>query len=533
MQVRDALANLYDPVALQAHSLTGILVDTRKRLDSPQGGAALRERLLAAIERLKPGPHVDPVARVWRPYQILQLRYIEARDPGEIQHRLAMSKSQYYRDHESAHAALVALLWEDVQAGYPVQTDLEEPDGALVGRDRTAVLIGAEAHALPKPGTGLPRRWLVIGGCTLAVVVALSAVFCNRSTPAHPTGAKASPRANASATSLPQRAGVVGATSLAPTLSVYAGNGQPGYANGAAAQARFNGPFGLSVDRNGTVYVADTGNNRIRMIISSGLVLDVAGSGVAGYADGPAASAQFSAPNAVTVVPDGTVYIGDAGNLRIRAVSPAGTVTTLAGSGVAGYVDGVGTGAHFTATGTVISDGAGNVYVPDRQDNVIRKITPAGGVSTYAGSGVRGHQDGPATTAQFNSPQRGGGVDAAGNVYILDTGDYRIRKISPQGTVSTVAGTGVFGFSDGPAAQAQFSSDIQGVITDDAGTLYVMDAGNRRIRKVAPDGTVSTLYQFTDPGQSPGNIKVDRAGNLYISDREHNVIYKLTVSRER
>jgi serine/threonine protein kinase, bacterial len=140
------------------------------------------------------------------------------------------------------------------------------------------------------------------------------------------------------------------------------------------------------------------------------------------------------------------VYVGDSGNLRVRAISPAGVVSTLAGSGAAGYVDGAGAGASFTATGAVISDGAGNVYVPDRNSNVVRKITPAGVVSTFAGSGIRGHVDGPVSSAQFNGPQRGGGVDKAGNVYILDTDDWRIRKISRDGTVTTVAGTGNFGY---------------------------------------------------------------------------------------
>src|SRR5207248_227821 len=133
----------------------------------------------------------------------------------------------------------------------------------------------------------------------------------------------------------------------AATLRVYAGSGQAGYENGPALVAHFSGPFGLSVDRDGMVYVADTGNQRIRRIISSGLVIDVAGSGVAGYLDGPGPAAQFNNPNAVTAGLDGTVYVGDLGNLRIRAVSPLGVVTTLAGTGEAGYVDGPGSIAQF------------------------------------------------------------------------------------------------------------------------------------------------------------------------------------------
>jgi sugar lactone lactonase YvrE len=190
----------------------------------------------------------------------------------------------------------------------------------------------------------------------------------------------------------------------------------------------------------------------------------------------------------------------------------------------------VGSAARFTATATVISGPDGSVYVPDGANNVVRKITPAGVVSTFAGNGQRGHVDGPYGVAQLNAPIRGGGVDAAGNVYVLDTGDNKIRKIAPDGSISTVAGT-VPGYLDGPASEARFSNEILGVITDAMGNLFVMDAGNRRVRKVTAEGAVSTLFEFTDPNMTPGNIKVDAAGNLFISDRPHHRIYKLTIAR--
>src|SRR5262249_53955959 len=148
-----------------------------------------------------------------------------------------------------------------------------------------------------------------------------------------------------------------------------------------------------------------------------------------------------------------------------------------------------------------------------------------------ARSGKQGRRDGPGDVAHFNNPQRFGGVDGAGNLYVLDSGDSRIRKISPEGVVSTAAGSGVLGFADGDVAEARFSNNIVGLCVEDAGNLFIMDAGNRRVRLVTPTGVVSTLFEFTDPAQSPGNIKVDRGGDLYISDREHNVIYKLTVHR--
>jgi serine/threonine-protein kinase len=308
------------------------------------------------------------------------------------------------------------------------------------------------------------------------------------------------------------------------SLSIYAGNGESGHTNGTAAAARFAGPFGLGLDNGATLYVADTGNHRIRSVGPTGLVLDVAGSGIEGFADGPRAEAQFSSPNAVTVGPDGTIYVADAGNLRIRAIGPSGIVSTLAGSGVAGYVDGVGMEAQFPILGAIVAGPDGVMYVPDRLNNIIRRVTPSGVVSTFAGTGIRGHVDGPREAAQFNVPMRMGGVDSGGNVYVLDTGDNYVRKISPEGTVSTVAGSAVAGFADGTVREAQFSSDILGLTSDAPGNVYVMDAGNHRVRLVTPEGIVSTLFEFTDLNHAPGNIKRDAAGNFYLSDRQHNVI---------
>jgi len=515
-QVRDALANLYDPVALSAHPLG--------RLLTPVGGAgrgfqgsALRETLATAIEHLKPGPEVDSGARPWRPYRVLRLRYIECLDPTEVQQRLGMSRSLYYREHEAALAALTAGLHGLGTAGQ--ETPGFSPSTGAA-EDRVDRITETSGGAAP--------RVRAIGGFALGMLAVLSLLFVAQKVFPHSAAEKAGGGTGATGR---QAAGTSAGAVTSVTLSVFAGNGQAGHVNGAAAQAEFSGPFGLSVASNGTLYVADTGNQCIRRVGPTGLVSDVAGSGVDGYADGPAATAQFSSPNAVTVGPDGTVYVGDFGNLRIRAISPSGTVSTLAGSGVRGYVNGFGTAAQFAATGAVITDAAGNVYVPDPFNSVVRRITPAGVVSTFAGNGTRGHLDGPAGIAQFNSPMRGGGVDGAGNVYILDTADNAIRKITPAGIVSTVAGGGAPGFADGPITDAKFSSNILGIMSDAAGNLYVMDAGNRRVRAVSRDGVVSTLFEFTDPNQAPGNIKVDKDGNLYLSDREHNVIYKLTIQR--
>jgi sugar lactone lactonase YvrE len=534
-QVRDALAHVYDPVALRAHPLSLMLVATNGRLSKPQGGAALRLQLIAAIGGLKPGPQTAPNAKAWRPYRILQLRYVEGYDPSEVQHQLGLSKSQYYREHEAALGSLVALLGEQGWASrVSAASDMERPDAAaLAGDEPTGVVRSGDAEVTPArtPQSRQAWRWGVIGGCGLGVlVVALSLLFLSGI--AFPSRASVEDRtgSRASASGQPSPERDSGAPPASATLSVYAGTGEAGHTNGPAAMARFAGPLGLTIDDGGTIYVADTGNHRIRSITSTGLVLDVAGSGREGYADGPSALAQFSSPNAVTVGPDGTIYVADAGNLRIRAISPSGVVSTVAGSGLAGFANGLGTAAQFAVTGAIVADRAGNLYVPDRLNSVLRKISPAGVVSTFAGSGMRGHADGPADVAQFNVPVRMG-VDAIGNVYVVDIGDNRIRRITPEGVVSTVVGSGQPGFADGPVAQARFSETVMGICLDAFGNLYVMDAGNHRIRKVSPDGAVSTLFEFTNPDQTPANMKVDRAGKLYLSDRPHNVIYKVTVPR--
>jgi len=522
-QVRDALANLYDPVALRAHPLARLLAPVGGLDSGSQGGPALRQRLIAAIDDLKPGPRVDENARASRPYRILQLRYVEGLDATEVQHRLALSKSQYYREHEAALASLVALISAgaaEVRGSQPTRDqrpDAVETVSLHAAETRGAPVVAATSGQPPPPATA--PRWRAAGGFALGLLAALSLLFVAQKMLPPSTGAKGG-------------SGQQSPSSAPPTvtLSVYAGTGEAGYVNGPAASAQFAGQLGLTVDSHGEVDVADTGNNRVRRIGTNALVLDVAGSGVAGYADGPATTAEFSSPNALAVVSDGTIYVADAGNLRIRAISPTGDVSTLAGSGVAGYADGVGTAAQFAAAGAIAADSSGNVYVPDPINSVIRKITPAGVVSTFAGSGERGHVDGPPNVAEFDRTVRIAG-DSRGSIYVVDTGDSRIRKITAAGVVSTIAGTGSFGYSDGPATQAQFSNDIRGICVDSAGNLYAIDAGNRRVREVTANGMVSTLFELTDPNQTPWNMKADPAGNLYLSDREHNRIYKLTIRR--
>jgi len=203
-------------------------------------------------------------------------------------------------------------------------------------------------------------------------------------------------------------------------VNTLAGGGNP---------AQFNHPVGVAVDSSGNVYVADYGNHRIRKItLTSREVNTLAGSGTAGSADGLGTAAQFRNPTGVAVDAKGNVYVADFSNNRIRKITSGGEVDTLAGTGTPGSKDGAGTSAQFNEPTGVALDAEGNVYVADSGSHLIRKITPEGVVSTIAGSGTAGFKDDAGTEAQFNTP-KGVAVDAEGNIYVADHYNHRIRKI--------------------------------------------------------------------------------------------------------
>ncbi|MCH6198943.1 YDG domain-containing protein [Aquiflexum sp. LQ15W] len=306
-----------------------------------------------------------------------------------------------------------------------------------------------------------------------------------------------------------------------------------GFANGIGSAAQFQGPISLAVDASGNVYVADVENHRIRKITPEGGVSTLAGSSD-GFADGQGTAAQFNQPGGVSLDILGNVYVADAGNSRIRKITPAGQVSTLAGSSARGGAqDGQGTAAQFRRPVGVALDASGNVYVADQNNHRIRKITPAGVVSTLAGS-TAGFSDGQGTAAQFNTPF-GVSLDTLGNVYVADFLNNRIRKITPEGLVSTLAGS-TRGFSDGQGTAAQFSSPT-GVALDALGNVYVADVGNHRIRKITPAGGVSTLAGSTTGFadgfgsaarfSSPRDIALDFIGNIYVADQSNHRIRKI------
>jgi sugar lactone lactonase YvrE len=314
--------------------------------------------------------------------------------------------------------------------------------------------------------------------------------------------------------------------------------GEAGSVDGAASDARFNHPSGAAVDSAGNIYVGDSNNNTIRKITPTGVVSTLAGlPGSQGSDDGTGSAARFFHPYGITVAPDDNIYVADLDNHTIRKVTPAGVVTTLAGEALSqGSADGTGNAARFRSPISLAADTAGNIYVADGNNCTIRKITPAGVVTTLAGSaGSCGYADGNGSAARFDL-LRGVAVDGAGNVYVADTFNYTIRKISPNADVTTLAGLpGTMGSADGTGSAARFNHPW-GLASDIAGNLYVADTDNSTIRKVTPAGVVTTLAGLVGTqGSADGagsaarfnhtiGLTVDTSGNLFVPDGGNQTI---------
>jgi len=279
-----------------------------------------------------------------------------------------------------------------------------------------------------------------------------------------------------------------------PILSLLAGSVAQGNVDGTGTAARFNSPNALATDSAGNLYVAEY--NTVRKIAPGGVVTTLAGAaGTAGSSDGAGAGARFNQPGGIAVDSAGNVYVADTGNNTIRLITPAGNVTTLAGSaGVYGTVDGTGSGATFAApVGIAVAEPSGIVYVSEYGGNTVRAIAPGGVVTTLAGAaGVAGSIDGTGTAARFFQPQ-GMKINAAGNLILADSGNSTIRQVTPAGVVTTVAGiAGVTGAADGAVNAATFFVPLD-VVIDAAGDIYVADNNNFELRKISAGGTVSTI----------------------------------------
>jgi len=320
-------------------------------------------------------------------------------------------------------------------------------------------------------------------------------------------------------------------------VTTLAGSGKGGSSNGTGAAASFNNPIGVTVDSAGNLYIADYSNNLIRKMTASGVVTILAGSGTSGKDNGTGTAASFNGPNGIAVDSAGNVYVSELKNNLIRKITPAGVVTTLAGSGASGSNNGIGTAASFDLPFGIAVDSSGTVYVADAGNDLIRKITPAGVVTTLAGSGVDGKNDGTGTAASFDHPEDVA-IDNAGNLYVADNSNDLIRKISPAGVVTTLAGSGEEGFNDGVGTAATFSSP-SGIAVDRAGNMYVADTSYSLIRKISPAGVVTTLAGSGTSGRDDGagpdasfnnpyGVVVDSTGTVFVADTLNHLIRKIT-----
>lgn len=316
--------------------------------------------------------------------------------------------------------------------------------------------------------------------------------------------------------------------------------------SGPATSARLNYPFGVAVDSTGNIYIADTFNNRIRKVSTTGIITTIAGNGTFAFGGdgGPATSAQLGEPNDVTVDSAGNLYIVDTFNNRIRKVSVSGTITTVAGNGTAGISgdNGPATSAQLDYPSAAALDSAGNIYIADYQSSLIRKISGNGTITTVAGNTKYGFSgdSAPATNAQFD-PVVGINLDSAGNVYITDAENCRIRRVAG-GIVTTVAGSGICGFGgdNGPATSALLNSPFGRNAVDSAGNLYIADSNNNRIRKVS-NGVITTVAGTGRAGFAgdngpavsaqlsfPTSVALDSAGNLYITDQQNHRVREIS-----
>ena len=321
-------------------------------------------------------------------------------------------------------------------------------------------------------------------------------------------------------------------------VSTFAGNGSLGALNGKAEEASFSNLMGVAADSAGNIYVADSRNNLIRKISADGMVTTLAGSGKQGSDDGKGVSASFFFPAALTSDATGNVYVADTHNSMIRKITPEGTVTTIAGRispEVAKYRDTV---VKFDNPYGITVDKAGNVFVADWERDMIKKISPDGKITAFAGNGEKGAKDGKGSAATFFLPE-GLALDRAGNLYVADCYNNMIRKITPDGVVSTLAGKSLKGAADGKGKVASFSHP-DGLAVDRSGNIYVADVGNNKIRKITPDGVVSTIAGNGTRGGENGPVRaasfyrpfgltIDKDGNLYIADYQNNLVRKISL----
>lgn len=325
-----------------------------------------------------------------------------------------------------------------------------------------------------------------------------------------------------------------------PIVSTYAGTGSIGSVDGSLLTSSFNLPTISIFDNNQDLIVVDRSNNKIRKI-ANGQVTTIAGTGALGSVNGVATSSTFRYPDGAVVASDGTIYISDQSNHKIRKFTTDGMVSNFVGTNTAGYVDGNGTNARFNYPAAMAIDTQDNLYVADWGNHCIRKITPTGDVTTYAGiGGVSGDLDGNTTIAKFNGPT-GLCLDNFGNVYVADYSNHKIRKIDVLGNVITFVGTGIAGNVDGNASNATLNLPAV-VAFDGIENFYVTDSGNRKVRKIDAQGNVTTFAGTGVGGAVDGvasvasfraltGIIAKNETEFYVTDYNNHKIRKIKIYR--
>jgi sugar lactone lactonase YvrE len=339
------------------------------------------------------------------------------------------------------------------------------------------------------------------------------------------------------------------------TINVFAGNATSGAAGdgGPAAAAELNFPEDITFDASGNAYIGDDSNCEVRKVSPAGIITRFAGTGTCGYSgdNGPAVSAQLSDADGVAVDASGNVYIGDSTNNRIRKVSPAGIISTFAGTGTQGYTgdNGAATNAELNYPWGVRVDRSGDVFISDADNNVVRKVNPAGIITTVAGNGTAGYtgDHGPATSAELKFPT-GMWIDPSGNLLIADEANAVIREVNPAGTITTIAGNGTSGSTgdNGPATSAELKAPY-GVAEDIQGDVFIADYSAQTVREVhAATGIITTYSGTAGSGGSgnngnggpasaallggPSEVWFDLSGNLYINEYSSSQIRKVTLT---
>lgn len=320
-----------------------------------------------------------------------------------------------------------------------------------------------------------------------------------------------------------------------PIVSTLAGSGAIGTADEQGAAASFNYPTVVTLDHLNNVIVVDRSNHKIRKITPDGQVTTIAGLGSIGATDGTITTATFRYPDAAVVDSQGNIFISDQSNHKIRKIDANGMVTTFAGTGTAGYNDGIGASAMFYYPAGIAIDSNDNLYIADYSNHKIRKISPQGIVSTYAGASA-GDADGSFGTGRFNGPT-GVCVDAQGVVYVADYGNHKIKRVLPDGYINTIAGTGTAGATDGIGSSATFYNPAI-VAVNNQNELFVTDEGNHKIRKIDTGGTVSTYAGTGEAGDfdakansatfnNPTGLVTAPNNIIYVCDYANHKIRKI------